>query len=194
MGNPLIFSLNVGWILRLLLRLPKTSPDAAFFVGTIKFASWRWVWKMWALLHCKFFIWLALKKTVLDGGMPCKTWSASPCCLSLLWSGWWDYPAHSSSWVFTWQLWVLIFQHLHLTAAAPPTTSSHFSVGGGRPSRAKDMHQAVVPLSSWWPGKFGGIGILECLKVFCQMSTGCYITLMMSVATGAWREQAWSFS
>jgi hypothetical protein len=37
-----------------------SSKFAAFFVGTIKFAPWRQVYKTWAPLRCKFFIWLAL--------------------------------------------------------------------------------------------------------------------------------------
>lgn len=31
----------------------------AFFVGTIRFAPWKRIWKSWALWCCKFFIWLA---------------------------------------------------------------------------------------------------------------------------------------
>jgi hypothetical protein len=36
------------------------SAYAAFFVGTIKFAPWKRIWKSWAPLRCKFFIWLAI--------------------------------------------------------------------------------------------------------------------------------------
>ena len=36
------------------------SAYAAFFVGTIKFAPWKKIWKSWAPLRCKFFIWLAI--------------------------------------------------------------------------------------------------------------------------------------
>jgi len=32
-----------------------------FFTGTIKFAPWRRIWKRWAPLRYKFFIWLAVK-------------------------------------------------------------------------------------------------------------------------------------
>ena len=35
------------------------SAYAAFFVGTIKFTPWRRIWKSWAPLHCKYFLWLA---------------------------------------------------------------------------------------------------------------------------------------
>ncbi|WVZ66318.1 hypothetical protein U9M48_015558, partial [Paspalum notatum var. saurae] len=33
----------------------------SFFLGTVKFGSWKRIWKSWALLRCKFFIWLAIK-------------------------------------------------------------------------------------------------------------------------------------
>jgi hypothetical protein len=32
----------------------------AFFIGTIRFAPWKRIWKSCAPLKCKFFIWLAL--------------------------------------------------------------------------------------------------------------------------------------
>ena len=32
----------------------------AFFIGTIRFAPWKRIWKSWAPLKCKFFIWLVL--------------------------------------------------------------------------------------------------------------------------------------
>lgn len=31
-----------------------------FFVGTIRFALWKRIWKSWVPLRCKFFLWLAL--------------------------------------------------------------------------------------------------------------------------------------
>jgi hypothetical protein len=33
----------------------------AFFLGSEKFVPWKRVWKSWAPLRCKFFIWLAVK-------------------------------------------------------------------------------------------------------------------------------------
>ncbi|WVZ62593.1 hypothetical protein U9M48_012327 [Paspalum notatum var. saurae] len=38
------------------------SAYAAFFEGLVKFGPWRRVWKTWALMRCKFFIWLAQHK------------------------------------------------------------------------------------------------------------------------------------
>ncbi|WVZ51606.1 hypothetical protein U9M48_002735, partial [Paspalum notatum var. saurae] len=31
---------------------------AAFFEGTVKFGPWKRIWRTWALMRCKFFIWL----------------------------------------------------------------------------------------------------------------------------------------
>jgi len=33
----------------------------SFFLGTLKFGPWKRIWKSWAPLWCKFFIWLAIK-------------------------------------------------------------------------------------------------------------------------------------
>jgi hypothetical protein len=35
----------------------------AFFNGSVKFGTCKHIWKNWALLQCRFFIWLAVKKT-----------------------------------------------------------------------------------------------------------------------------------
>jgi hypothetical protein len=40
------------------------SAYAAFFVGSIKFGSWRRIWKTWAPPRCKFFIWLVFHNRV----------------------------------------------------------------------------------------------------------------------------------
>ena len=37
---------------------------AACFVGSIRFPPWRRIWKSWAPLRCKFFLWLAIKQRI----------------------------------------------------------------------------------------------------------------------------------
>ncbi|GJN25462.1 hypothetical protein PR202_gb13291 [Eleusine coracana subsp. coracana] len=32
----------------------------AFFLGAIRFAPWKRIWKSWAPAHCKLFMWLAV--------------------------------------------------------------------------------------------------------------------------------------
>lgn len=43
------------------------SAYAAFFEGSTKFGPWRRIWKSWAPLRCKFFMWLALLPCTLRG-------------------------------------------------------------------------------------------------------------------------------
>jgi len=40
------------------------SAYAACFVSSIRFPSWRRIWKSWAPLRCKFFLWLAIRQRI----------------------------------------------------------------------------------------------------------------------------------
>jgi len=44
----------------------------ACFVGSIRFPPWRRIWKSWAPLHCKFFLWLAIKQRIWTTGRLAK--------------------------------------------------------------------------------------------------------------------------
>jgi hypothetical protein len=52
------------WRLSNLGNYSSKSAYQAFFTGSITFAPWKRIWKTWAPLRCKFFIWLALKNKV----------------------------------------------------------------------------------------------------------------------------------
>ena len=39
--------------------LQQQSAYDAYFLGTIRFAPWKRIWKSWAPMKCKLFIWLA---------------------------------------------------------------------------------------------------------------------------------------
>ena len=98
----------------------------AFFTGTIKFGPWRCIWKTWAPLKCKLFIWLAVKNRcwtadkLAKRGLPHP--SACPLC---------DQAAETIQHilircVFSREVWTLIFQKLGLLALAPQPGSSSF--------------------------------------------------------------------
>ena len=40
------------------------SAYAACFVSSIRFPSWKCIWKSWAPLRCKFFLWLAIRQRI----------------------------------------------------------------------------------------------------------------------------------
>ncbi|WVZ84633.1 hypothetical protein U9M48_031641 [Paspalum notatum var. saurae] len=46
---------------------PRKSAYNAFFLGSVKFAPWKRIWKSWAPLRCKFFVWLAVKNRCWTG-------------------------------------------------------------------------------------------------------------------------------
>jgi hypothetical protein len=103
------------------------SAYAAFFVGTIKFAPWKKIWKSWAPLRCKFFIWLAINNRcwtadrLAKRGLPHS--EVCPFC---------DQEEETIEHilvgcVFTRQIWFSILQALHLPALVPSTSDTKFS-------------------------------------------------------------------
>lgn len=94
------------------------SAYAAFFVGTIKFAPWKRIWKSWAPLRCKFFIWWAtnnwcwMADRLAKRSLPHS--EACPFC---------DQDEETIQHilvrcVFTRQIWFSILQALHLPTSA----------------------------------------------------------------------------
>jgi hypothetical protein len=67
----------------------------ALFVGSIPFGPWWRVWKTWAPLRCKFFVWLAIKNRVWTADRLAKKRSAPSSCLPYVWSGRGNHPAYS---------------------------------------------------------------------------------------------------
>jgi hypothetical protein len=55
-----VFLINSVGSLRALDSTHVKSDYRAFFFGSIKFGPWKRIWKSWAPLRCKLFIWLAL--------------------------------------------------------------------------------------------------------------------------------------
>ena len=100
---------------------------AACFVGSIRFPPWKRIWKSWAPLRCKFFLWLAIKQRIWTAdclakrGLPHQ--AACPLC---------DQEHETArhlllTCVFTRQCWSLISQHLNLVIAGPATSTTSFS-------------------------------------------------------------------
>lgn len=88
--------------------------------------------------------------------------------------------------VFSRQLWVIIFQHLHMEdAAAPPSTASRFSSCWKKTIKEvpKDMHKGLNSLIILVPGRFGSIGILVFLKVpfFFELRTSPFPLIAVEI-------------
>ncbi|WVZ52423.1 hypothetical protein U9M48_003478, partial [Paspalum notatum var. saurae] len=91
----------------------------ALFLGTNKFGPWKRIWKSWAPLLCKFFIWLALKNRCWTADRLAKRRlphpTVCPVCdqeqetmQHLLFSG-----------VFSQEVWTLVFNGLGMSAVSP---------------------------------------------------------------------------
>ncbi|WVZ94677.1 hypothetical protein U9M48_040542 [Paspalum notatum var. saurae] len=120
----------------------------AFFTGTIKFSPWRCIWKTWAPLKCKLFIWLAVKNRcwtadrLAKRGLPHP--SACPLC---------DQAAETIqhiliSCVFSREVWTSIFQKLGLLALAPQPGCRSFIRWWGRFRKAvpKELRKGLNSL------------------------------------------------
>ena len=99
---------------------------AACFVGSIRFPPWRRIWKSWAPLRCKFFLWLAIKQQIWTADRLAKRGLPHHAACSLC-----DQEQETAqhlllTCVFTRQCWSLIFQHLNLAIAGPTTSTTSF--------------------------------------------------------------------
>ncbi|XP_062233892.1 uncharacterized protein LOC133931081 [Phragmites australis] len=102
----------------------------AYFVGSTRFAPWKHIWKSWAPLRCKFFVWLAVlnhcwtEDRLARRGLPHP--SVCPLC---------DQAEETIqhlliSCVFARQVWFIVFQKFGLHNLVPQPDTS--------------------PLSGWW--------------------------------------------
>jgi hypothetical protein len=126
----------------------------AFFVGSIKFVAWRRIWRSWAPLRCKFFIWLALKGRIWTADRLAKRGLEHPDACPLC-----DQAQETAqhlllSCVFTRQVWFFIFQYLNLVVNLPTAESSSFSAWWCNTIRAvpKDIRKglnSLIILVAW---------------------------------------------
>ena len=139
---------------------------AAFFVGTIKFAPWKKIWKSWASFRCKFFIWLAINNRcwmadrLAKRGLPHL--EACPFC---------DQEEETIQHilvgcVFTRQIWFSILQALHLPALVPSTSDTKFSSWWRKglrliPKDLQKVFNSLVILVAWETWKLRNSCIFE---------------------------------
>jgi len=130
------------------------SAYAAFFVGSIKFGSWRRIWKTWAPPRCRFFIWLVFHNRVWTADRLAKRNlphpEACPFC---------DQEEETINHllvgcVFARQVWFLVFQHLGLLQLAPQPTVTRFSgwwkkTTSDVPKEARKGLNSLIILVAW---------------------------------------------
>ena len=130
----------------------KLSYDA-FFLGTIRFAPWKSVWRTWAPLRCKFFIWLAIKNRHWTANRLTKRGLTHPACPLCDQEN--EIVQHLLvSCVFACQVWYIILQKLGLASVAPQPTSNKFSswwcqAVKGVPKGYRKGINSLIILVSW---------------------------------------------
>uniref|UniRef100_A0A0A8YCP8 Reverse transcriptase zinc-binding domain-containing protein n=1 Tax=Arundo donax TaxID=35708 RepID=A0A0A8YCP8_ARUDO len=118
----------------------------AFFLGSIKFAPWR-TWKTWALLRCKFFIWLAINNRCWTADRLAKRNLPHPAACPLCDQA--ESIQHILvSCVFARQVWTIILQRLDLLSIAPQATARRFSTWWSSAARGvpKEMRKGLNSL------------------------------------------------
>ena len=95
------------------------SAYAALFFGSICFSPWKKIWKSWAPLRCKFFIWLVFKKRYWTADRLAKRGLPHPGACPLC-----DQDDETINHIlvgcsFSRQLWFHMLQALHITNLAP---------------------------------------------------------------------------
>ncbi|WVZ89347.1 hypothetical protein U9M48_035768 [Paspalum notatum var. saurae] len=99
----------------------------AFFLGGINFGPWKRVWKSWAPLRCKFFMWLALKNRCWTADRLAKRGLPHPHTCPLC-----DQEQETMqhlliSCVFSREVWTLVFSNLWLHDLIPQLDGKSFS-------------------------------------------------------------------
>jgi hypothetical protein len=141
--------INLDGSLHSLAYIAVNRPMLHSFFGTIKFGSWRRIWKSWAPPRCKFFIWLVfhnrcwMADRLAKRGLPHP--EACPFCDQA------EKSIHHLlvGCVFTRQVWVMILQHLGLSNLAPGGAESRFS-GWKKKSKARLYQKTCGRVSDTW--------------------------------------------
>ncbi|XP_066333406.1 uncharacterized protein [Miscanthus floridulus] len=107
----------------------------ALFIGSIKFIPWKRIWKSWAPLRCKFFVWLAIKQRLWTADRLARRGLQHPPACLFCDQAQETAPHLLLSCVFSRQIWALVFSHLNLVVDVPVNSSS-FSAWWGKVIRA----------------------------------------------------------
>jgi hypothetical protein len=94
----------------------------AFFIGTVKFGPWKRIWKTWAPLKCKFFIWLAVKNRCWTADRLAKRGLAHPAACPLCDQAEETIQHCLVSCVFSREVWFLLFAKLRLSTLSPQSS------------------------------------------------------------------------
>lgn len=91
----------------------------AFFIVTVKFGPWKRIWKTWAPLKCKFFIWLAVKNRCWTADRLAKRGVPHPAACPLCDQAEETIQHCLVSCVFSREVWFLLFAKLRLSTLSP---------------------------------------------------------------------------
>ena len=99
----------------------------AFFFGAIRFPPWRRIWKSWAPMKCKFFIWLAVKNRCWTADRLTKRGLPHPAVCPLCDQAEETVQHILVACVFSRQVWAVILHKLGLGSLAPQPSVNRFA-------------------------------------------------------------------
>uniref|UniRef100_A0A0A9DF12 Reverse transcriptase zinc-binding domain-containing protein n=1 Tax=Arundo donax TaxID=35708 RepID=A0A0A9DF12_ARUDO len=120
-------------------------------MGSTNFGPWKRVWKTWAPLRCKFFIWLAINNRCWTADRLAKRGLQHPAACPLCDQAEEIIQHLLVECVFARQVWMEILQQLNLGTIAPQPSSTIFPDGGAEQQEVPEKNPTKVstPSSSW---------------------------------------------
>ncbi|WVZ93142.1 hypothetical protein U9M48_039148, partial [Paspalum notatum var. saurae] len=123
------------------------SACTAFFEGTVKFGPWRRIWRTWAPMQCKLFMWLMVNNRcwtadhLAKRGLPHP--EVCPLCDQAETINHIIFPC-----VFSKQVWTFILQSLGLVSIIPIAANGHFTSWWAQSSKRvpKEMRKGLNSL------------------------------------------------
>ncbi|WVZ55719.1 hypothetical protein U9M48_006344 [Paspalum notatum var. saurae] len=138
----------------------------AFFLGAIKFGPWKSIWKSWAPLRCKIFIWLALKNRCWTADRLAKRGLPHPAICPLCDQEQETVQHLLISRVFSHEIWTIVLSNLGMQALSPQPDGKSFSgwwsgAVNQVPKEVKKGLNSLIILVAWEIWKHKNVCVFE---------------------------------
>lgn len=142
------------------------SAYAAFFFGAVSFSGWKRIWKGWAPLKCKFFLWLAKNNRCWTADRLAKRGLPHPAACPFCDQAEETIQHVLVGCVFSRQIWTNILRSLSFATLAPRAADTRFFTWWARsislaPKEARKGLNSLFTLVAWEIWKFRNSCVFE---------------------------------